>query len=327
MLQFLSAGALKAHLLHDHTGPFSANQLRVMAEKGAKAAPNVFAYLAADSEFKSISECPFCLFPASEAPCVAPPYEEAYSRIRDHISGHLESIALVSLPRRQDADKSVSEARQEEDSEVQPADIPVSSRPFGSGHGEEREEQLKLPSYPPQPLRKQYSPPVGSSTHTRPRSNSSNCPPPSKPRHSRVPSYEPQYSPIQPSPLSAPPTLRELAMAPPPPYRPYVPCQSLPTMEEWVVSDPRQPGVLISKIPGLGVPAAQEDRPYKCDQCVLSFVRNHDLKRHRRIHSATKPFPCSYCGKGFSRKDALKVRTPSIHSLHVPRQMKKFDSI
>lgn len=49
-----------------------------------------------------------------------------------------------------------------------------------------------------------------------------------------------------------------------------------------------------------------QDRPFKCDQCVQSFNRNHDLKRHKRIHLAVKPFPCHHCDKSFSRKDALK---------------------
>lgn len=52
--------------------------------------------------------------------------------------------------------------------------------------------------------------------------------------------------------------------------------------------------------------APQQDRPFKCDQCPQSFNRNHDLKRHRRIHLAVKPFPCPHCDKSFSRKDALK---------------------
>lgn len=49
------------------------------------------------------------------------------------------------------------------------------------------------------------------------------------------------------------------------------------------------------------------DRPFKCDRCPQSFNRNHDRKRHKRIHLAVKPFPCSHCDKSFSRKDALKV--------------------
>jgi hypothetical protein len=62
----------------------------------------------------------------------------------------------------------------------------------------------------------------------------------------------------------------------------------------------------------LGHPPHQQqtanDRPFKCDQCPQSFNRNHDLKRHKRIHLAVKPFPCNHCDKSFSRKDALKVR-------------------
>jgi hypothetical protein len=51
----------------------------------------------------------------------------------------------------------------------------------------------------------------------------------------------------------------------------------------------------------------KDDRPFRCDSCPQSFHRNHDLKRHKRIHLAVKPFPCKHCDKSFSRKDALKV--------------------
>jgi hypothetical protein len=46
------------------------------------------------------------------------------------------------------------------------------------------------------------------------------------------------------------------------------------------------------------------NRPFNC---VQSFRRSHDLKRHKRIHLAVKPFPCNHCDKSFSRKDALEV--------------------
>ncbi|KAK0615789.1 hypothetical protein B0T17DRAFT_619402 [Bombardia bombarda] len=51
---------------------------------------------------------------------------------------------------------------------------------------------------------------------------------------------------------------------------------------------------------------SHRERPFKCDQCTQSFNRNHDLKRHKRIHLAVKPYPCTRCDKSFSRKDALK---------------------
>ena len=47
-------------------------------------------------------------------------------------------------------------------------------------------------------------------------------------------------------------------------------------------------------------------RQFKCNSCPASFVRNHDLRRHARIHLEVKPFACNDCGKPFSRKDALK---------------------
>lgn len=63
--------------------------------------------------------------------------------------------------------------------------------------------------------------------------------------------------------------------------------------------------------------APQNDRPFRCDQCPQSFNRNHDLKRHKRIHLAVKPFPCGHCDKSFSRKDALKVRSVLLMYIYV----------
>jgi len=63
-------------------------------------------------------------------------------------------------------------------------------------------------------------------------------------------------------------------------------------------------------------------RPYRCDHCSQSFNRNHDLKRHRRIHLSIKPYPCLSCEKAFSRKDALK-RHAMVKGCKVPFAMQK----
>ncbi|KAJ5542759.1 hypothetical protein N7535_005183 [Penicillium sp. DV-2018c] len=116
------------------------------------------------------------------------------------------------------------------------------------------------------------------------------------------------------------------------PRQPW-PSYSLPAMNGPVMSNVHNPGGPMSMMggmqPGLlpgfnsghvassqhlygghppphGMSAPSADRPFKCDQCPQSFNRNHDLKRHKRIHLAVKPFPCAHCDKSFSRKDALK---------------------
>ncbi|KAL2149907.1 hypothetical protein VTH82DRAFT_7583 [Thermothelomyces myriococcoides] len=60
-------------------------------------------------------------------------------------------------------------------------------------------------------------------------------------------------------------------------------------------------------VPHPGGPPPQSERPFKCSECQQAFNRNHDLKRHKRIHLAVKPFGCGDCDKRFSRKDALKA--------------------
>ena len=121
--------------------------------------------------------------------------------------------------------------------------------------------------------------------------------------------------------------------------RPPYPSYSLPAMPGPTMSNVNSPGSQMSMIGNVGgMPpvgfnsgfvanpqhmygqqrtqspqqAAQNDRPFRCDSCPQSFHRNHDLKRHKRIHLAVKPFPCKYCDKSFSRKDALKVSHSSL---------------
>ncbi|KAG5645441.1 hypothetical protein DXG03_006265 [Asterophora parasitica] len=46
-------------------------------------------------------------------------------------------------------------------------------------------------------------------------------------------------------------------------------------------------------------------RPYRCSLCPASFARNHDLKRHIKLHDR-KAWKCGGCLKVFSRRDAIK---------------------
>ncbi|KAL4866668.1 hypothetical protein BDV12DRAFT_130881 [Aspergillus spectabilis] len=149
-------------------------------------------------------------------------------------------------------------------------------------------------------------------------------------------SYQPYGGPPPPLAMHHPP--RVASNPPPPPHLSYQrqpwPSYSLPAMTGPVMSNVHSPGGQMSLmgplhsglLPGFnsghvanmqqmygGHPphsihgaGPTNDRPFKCDKCPQSFNRNHDLKRHSRIHLAVKPYPCHNCDKQFSRKDALK---------------------
>ncbi|TFK25210.1 hypothetical protein FA15DRAFT_668751 [Coprinopsis marcescibilis] len=51
-------------------------------------------------------------------------------------------------------------------------------------------------------------------------------------------------------------------------------------------------------------------RPFRCTVCPASFARNHDLKRHIKLHDR-KAWKCASCQKIFSRRDAFKRHTNS----------------
>lgn len=51
---------------------------------------------------------------------------------------------------------------------------------------------------------------------------------------------------------------------------------------------------------------SDDSKAFQCNQCSLSFRRNHDLKRHVKIHLPIRPYVCELCRKGFNRKDALR---------------------
>ncbi|XP_071987002.1 uncharacterized protein [Engystomops pustulosus] len=46
-------------------------------------------------------------------------------------------------------------------------------------------------------------------------------------------------------------------------------------------------------------------KPFSCSQCGKGFTRKSYLIHHQRIHMGVKPFPCSECGKSFTQKSVL----------------------
>ncbi|KAH8684633.1 hypothetical protein BGZ60DRAFT_523842 [Tricladium varicosporioides] len=148
--------------------------------------------------------------------------------------------------------------------------------------------------------------------------------PSSTPQQPSFPAYT-QQSPTQQSPnTSSAPQNRISPVSAPQNYHSRPPyAYNLPAMSGPIMSNVHNPGNQMALVGGMNMqyPAhgmggpmyghhpqqqVQNERPFKCDQCPQSFNRNHDLKRHKRIHLAVKPFPCGHCEKSFSRKDALK---------------------
>ena len=58
--------------------------------------------------------------------------------------------------------------------------------------------------------------------------------------------------------------------------------------------------------PALGGTAAfGQERSFACHLCPRIFSRKHDLHRHIRVHTGSKPYLCTNCHKAFARTDAL----------------------
>ncbi|CAF0852318.1 unnamed protein product [Brachionus calyciflorus] len=59
-------------------------------------------------------------------------------------------------------------------------------------------------------------------------------------------------------------------------------------------------------------------RPFKCNDCGMTFARKDKLKQHEAKHVNLPPYVCNDCGKGFYRKEHLKDHEISKHSKQYP---------
>ena len=136
-----SQGDFERHLRLDHENAFTESQLPVIIQKSAQPGPDIFTTLAVNKEANSSEShgvCPFCPFnfeePTAGRPSdhleVAPTGDTASKRVQDHIASHLEAIALLSLPERDDLDDATTDERESQGTkqslQIEDLDLPSS---------------------------------------------------------------------------------------------------------------------------------------------------------------------------------------------------------
>lgn len=123
---------LEKHLRSDHPNSFAENQLSMLVQKSGRPVADTFGALTQSIQSKEssddVNQCPLCrnFQRKRESHDQETQNIEALSNIQNHILGHLESIALLSLPEEEQLDdkSETVEVRSRETIEVGISDLP-----------------------------------------------------------------------------------------------------------------------------------------------------------------------------------------------------------
>ncbi|KAL2846943.1 hypothetical protein BJY01DRAFT_168120 [Aspergillus pseudoustus] len=123
---FGTAMELEQHLMQEHREAIPHYELQDLVKQGCRPSPDVFAHLSSflNREFEAESDvllCPLCDFslsaiedginvPASKLAVMRFP-GDVHTEIRDHVASHMERLALLSLPEREDVEAESSAKR------------------------------------------------------------------------------------------------------------------------------------------------------------------------------------------------------------------------
>ena len=56
----------------------------------------------------------------------------------------------------------------------------------------------------------------------------------------------------------------------------------------------------------------------ECEYCGKSFIAPSKLRRHRKVHTGERPYPCSMCSKSFKENYQLGQHVSAVHLGHKP---------
>ena len=77
----------------------------------------------------------------------------------------------------------------------------------------------------------------------------------------------------------------------------------------------KESGIGIRKIKNLFFPFCAGEKPYVCTVagCGKRFTEYSSLYKHHVVHTHSKPYTCSYCGKNYRQTSTLAMHKRTAH--------------